>query len=573
MSDSLRVSNWRFYTIGAVLLAMLLALVVKIVSLQLIAETQKGFVFLQKEGDARAVREVTIPAHRGMITDRNGEPLAVSTPVVSVWTKPNRFEFSDSEVATLADLLDMRATKLKKMLSAPRDFVFLKRQLPPALGKKILDAKIAGVFLQDDYRRFYPAGEVAAHVVGLTDVDDRGREGMELAFDDFLTGTPGKKKVLKSLNGKIIRNIEEIESGRPGNDVALSIDLRLQYVAYRELKKAVETYEAKAGSVVMLDAISGEVLAMVNQPSHNPNNRSAYNPHHVRNRAMTDVFEPGSTIKPLSMLAAFETGRYTPRTLIDTNPGYMVVEGKTFPDPVNYGLIDLTKVISKSSQVGMSKIAIDVGNEPVRDLLLAMGFGESTVSGFPGESPGIFPDKKRRPATGIETANMAFGYGFATTAIQLAQAYAILANNGVRIPVTMMRNGSTGQSERIISASNARKIRAMLETVVSEEGTGRGANLASYSVAGKTGTAHKVGAQGYEDRYRALFAGMAPSDDPRIVTVVVIDEPAGEKYHGGQVAAPVFADVMGPSLRLYNVVPDKAVQQLAEKRSQQGARS
>ena len=461
--------------------------------------------------------------------------------------------------ATAAKLLKVdegfQQTLESKLALRGKHFVYLRRHLPPAQADAILALKIPGVYAQREYRRVYPAGEVTAQLVGLTDVDDSGQEGLELAYNNYLSGTPGSKRVLKDLGGKIIREIDAGQPVRPGQDLTLSIDLRLQYIAHRELRDELQAMGASAGSVVVLDCLTGEVLAMVNQPAFNPNNRTRANPNGMRNRAMLDLMEPGSTMKPFSMVAALESGKYTPLTPVDASPGYIVVDGKTLKDPVNFGHINLTRIITKSSQVGMTRVALSLDVKDMWNVFQRFGLGSGAETGFPGEQHGMLPLRERW--SDIERANFAFGYGVQVTPLQLARAYAVFANGGRLLPITLLkREGPPPPGKQVVSAGVAHEIVEMMETVVGPGGTGRRAEIPGYLVAGKTGTAHKVGARGYEDRYHSLFAGFAPASAPRIVTVVVIDDASLGKYHGGDVAAPVFAKVVGGAMRLLNVAPD-----------------
>lgn len=551
------VPVWRF-AIAVMLLAILVALMVwRMLNLQVL-DTYRGYDFLQDQGDARSHRTEIIPAYRGVISDRNGEPLAVSTPVDSIWIDPRKLVDQEPSWSKLAKALGMPLSRIKSKVrdNSSKRFIYLRRHMAPASAKAILDLKIPGVYAQREYKRFYPAAEVSAHLVGFTNIDDQGQEGMELAFNHWLEGEAGSKRVLKDLHQNIIRDIDQGKKARSGKELVLSIDLRLQYLAYRELKAALIKSKAKSGSMVVLDSKTGEVLAMVNQPSYNPNNRESLRPYMMRNRAMTDVFEPGSTVKPLTVVAALESGKYQPNTLVDTNPGYIRVGKKTLLDPVNYGVIDVTRILTKSSQVGISKLALSLDEQSVMDVFRRFGLGQSTGSGFPGESSGHMANRaKWRP---IERANFAFGYGLSVTPLQLAQAYSVFANGGVFRPATLLRQDEVGEGEQVISPRIARQVVDMLETVARDGGTGTRAKLQAYSVAGKTGTVHKAEKGGYsDDRYRAIFAGMAPASNPRLVAVVMIDEPDEKRYHGGESAAPVFSRVMGDALRLLDVEPDK----------------
>ncbi|HKK15175.1 MAG TPA: penicillin-binding transpeptidase domain-containing protein [Gammaproteobacteria bacterium] len=513
--------------------------------------------FLQEHGDARALRVVTIPAHRGMITDRNGDPLAVSTPVNSIWATPRKVLQSEKNLLPLAEYLGMSEEELVTILSdrIGRDFVYIKRQIDPALSAKIMQLDIPGIAMEQEFKRYYPAGEVTAHMVGFTNIDDVGQEGLELAYNDWLQGTPGSKRVLKDRLGRVVENVESIRIPQPGKDLALSIDRRIQYLAYRELKTVVNQHHARGGTLVMLDAGTGEVMAMVSQPSYNPNNRNDMKIELFRNRAVTDVFEPGSTIKPFTITAALQSGLYTHHTNIDTRPGNFTVGKHTIRDAHDYGVIDVATVIKKSSNVGASKIALSLEPSVLRETLSSVGFGLTTSSGFPGEADGTLS-----PASNwseVELATIAFGYGVSVTTLQLASAYQAIAANGIQYPVSFIKTEQPVQGRRVIDPVIAQQVRHMLAAVVSAEGTGRRAAVNGFHVAGKTGTVHKAIGGGYsEDRYLSLFAGMVPVEHPRLVMVVVVDEPQGREYYGGQIAAPVFSRVMGGALRLLNITPD-----------------
>ncbi|MCK5880770.1 MAG: penicillin-binding protein 2, partial [Sinobacterium sp.] len=506
------------------------------------------------------IRNVTIPAHRGMITDRNGKPLAVSTPVVSVWMNPQHFTGSVREVANLAQALGMSNAKLQEKLKRYRkkQFVYLKRHMSPEKAEKVFGLGLRGVYSKKEYQRFYPAGEVAAHLVGYVNIDSFGQEGFEYSYDDWLQGEAGSKQVVKDLYQRTIKNVKQIKAPKMGQDLALSIDLRLQFIAYKALKEAVSYHRADAGSIVVLDVLTGEVLAMANQPAFNPNNRKRININAVRNRAVTDVFEPGSTMKPITMMAALESGKYKLHSKIDTRPGYVKVGRKTFLDPVNYGVIDLKKVLAKSSQVGTVKIAVSLKQEQLYDAFYRMGIGQYLGTGFPGESTGYLPNKANwKP---VEQAAMGFGAGVSVTALQLAHTYSIFANKGVKKPVSLMRvdDASDIQSESVVKLAIAEDVGEMLAAVTSKIGTAKKANTQYFKVAGKTGTSHKVGKGGYQSgSYMSFFAGYAPQNNPRIAVVVVVDDPKGREYYGGEVAAPVFSQVVSNSLRVLGVMPDK----------------
>lgn len=545
-------NQYRHWLVLAAFAFGLLVLLWRVVDLQLFDRT-----FLQGQADARHLRTVTLSAHRGMIRDRNGEPLAVSTPVDSIWANPQELVPAREYLQALAKVLDMDIDYLQRLLGrrADREFVYLKRHVPPSVAAQVKTLDAPGVYLQREYRRYYPDGEVMAHVIGFTDIDDHGQEGLELAYDDWLSGSDGAKRVLKDGRHHIIEDVEMIRPAEPGRDLTLSIDRRIQYQAYRELKAAIQRDKARSGSVVVLDAVTGEVLAMVNQPSFNPNNRHNIHPGSVRNRAVTDVLEPGSTMKPFTIAAALQTGRYSPSSSIDTSPGYYRVGRNTVRDEHDNGRLDLAAIIRKSSNVGASKIALSLQPEMLWGVLRGAGFGISSGTGFPGEVAGVLANYHRWHK--IEQATLAFGYGISVTPLQLARAYTMLADHGRLKPVSFLRVDEAPEGEAVLRPEVVRQVRRMMEGVVSDRGTAPLARVAGYRVAGKTGTVHKVTANGYaEDRYNALFVGMAPATDPRLVVAVVINDPRGEDYYGGKVAGPVFSKVMAGALRLLNIAPD-----------------
>jgi cell division protein FtsI (penicillin-binding protein 3) len=553
--------RWRYLVVAFGLLTLPVAALWQIANLQVMPDVDKGFEFLKDQGDARMVRTEEIPGYRGVITDRRGEPLAVSTPVLSIYADPQVFSATEDNFVPLARALGIKPQALTRRVAAYRnkEFMYLSRRITPSKADAILALGIPGIYQKTEYKRYYPAGEVAAQLVGFTDIDDAGQEGVELAFDEQLAGRPGARQVLKDRKGHVIKNLQLVRSEKPGSKLTLSIDLRLQYAAYRELKAAITHFRAASGSVVILDVLTGEVLAMVNQPSFNPNDRSRLDTNAMRNRAMTDLLEPGSVMKPLTMVAALESGKFRPDTVIDTSPGHFRVGRKTFVDHRNYGALDLTGILKKSSQVGTTKVAMDLEPEAIRGVFERVGLGESAGTGFPGEAIGLLPNKQRwRP---VERATLAFGYGIAITPLQLAQAYGVLANNGLKRPVSLLKIKSTDADElsnpdRVIEPDIAINVREMMKAVIGKGGTGTRAAIAGYDVAGKTGTSHKVGASGYQqDRYVSLFAGIVPADEPRLVTVVVIDDPRSEKYYGGLVAAPVFSKVTAEALRFLNIPP------------------
>ena len=535
-----------------VLLAAMATLFVRAVHLQYYERE-----FLRNEGMARHQRVMSIPAHRGMITDRNGEALAISSPINSVWANPKEVLRAEVPLAKLAKVLDLNERELSQRLEkrSSKSFLYLKRHIDPELARRVMQLKMPGVNLQREYHRYYPMGEVTAHVLGFTDIDDRGQEGVELVFDHWLSGESGEKRVIKDRLGRVVEDVERIKAARPGKRLRLSLDRRIQYLAYRELKAAVAREKALSGSIVVLDPTQGEVLAMVNQPSFNPNNRSSLRKSVVRNRAATDVFEPGSTIKPFTIAAAMENKLFSPNAIIHTSPGWYMISGHTIQDEHDYGSIDLSRIIVKSSNVGAAKIALAVPPKYMWDTFRKVGFGQVTSSGYPGEAAGSLSDY--RGWNKIERATLAFGYGLSVTAVQLAQAYAVLANDGLRPGVTVLTRDAAPEFQRVLSAQTSRRIRKMLEGVVSTEGTAVRARVEGYRVAGKTGTVHKSTSGGYaKNRYLSVFAGMAPATRPRLVVVVMINEPNRGEHFGGIVAAPVFSRVMAGALRLLDVPPD-----------------
>ena len=513
--------------------------------------------FLNQQADTRHLRRERISAHRGTITDRNGEPLAISTPVDSVWANPQELAPAVDDVPRLARTLGLDPQLLMRRItrSMDKEFLYLKRHRSPEQAPPVLALKLPGVNVQREYRRYYPAGEVAGHLVGFTDIDDEGQEGLELAFNHWLAGESGAKRVLKDRLGRSVENVESIRPARHGKNLRTSIDLRIQYLAYRTLKAAIQSYNAESGSIVVLDVKTGEVLAIVNQPTYNPNDRSQFSAERYRNRAVTDIFEPGSSIKPLVIAAALESGEFRPSSIIDTAPGYVTVGAKTIEDRRNLGRVSLTTILARSSNVGVTKLAMSLQPDQLWQTMTEFGLGSLTSSAFPGESAGLLTHFSNwKP---ISQATLAYGYGVSVTALQLAQAYSALGNGGRLYPVSMVALDSPIEGRQVIAPDTAAAVRRMLEEVVRPGGTGTKAAVAGYRVAGKTGTAWKFAAGGYsEDKYISIFAGLAPASDPRLAAVVVIDEPSGELYYGSDVAAPVFADVMTESLRLLAVPPD-----------------
>jgi cell division protein FtsI (penicillin-binding protein 3) len=543
--------TFRVCLVTGLFLALALAMAGRVVFLHVFEND-----FLQDQGDARTIRMERINAHRGMIEDRQGKPLAVSSPVVSLWANPVELLGSGEGTEQLALLLEVPPAEFNARLSKSpgQKFVYLRRHLRPSVAEKILSYDIPGVYAEREYHRYYPAGEVAAHVVGFTNIDDKGQEGVELAYEGWLKGTPGRKKVLKNLYGSIVRDIKPISEADPGKNLELSVDLRVQYLAYRELKSAIQYFNAASGSVVVLDVATGAILALVNQPSYNPNNRLGLDMAAVRNRALTDVFEPGSTVKPFTVAAALQSGQYTRESTIDTSPGFIKVGAKTIPDPANYGVLDLGGIIEKSSQVGISKLALSMNEYDVWEMFSAVGMGQSTDIGFPGERSGFLPNHRRWKD--IERVTFAYGYGLTVTPIQLASAYLTIASGGIRRQLSLINNANV-EGARVFDKRIAADVMRMLQRVTSV-GTGSKASMAAYSVAGKTGTVRKVGKNGYEDtRHIAFFAGITPAVNPRLVGVVMINDPKGNGYGGGAIAAPVFSRIMAAALRLLNVPPDQ----------------
>ena len=554
---------WRLYFVFVVILSLLSIIAWKVLDLQVLNND-----ILQSQGDARTVRNDEISAHRGNILDRNGQPLAISTPVQTLVLNPKVVlqhpEQWDRLAAALAGI-DVNPELIRNRLeaNAGREFMFIKRRIPPAEAEQVLRHGFTGLWAEEEYKRFYPLGEVAVHVVGLANSDEVGQEGIELAYDDWLEGKPGSKQVLRDRNGGIIREVRVNEVAQPGNDLILSIDSQIQFLAYKALKEEVTRRYASAGTAVVLNVETGEILAMVSQPSYNPNNRSSLNGQFdgLKNRAIAESLEPGSTVKTFTVTAALESGLFDTESIVDTSPGYIRVDRSTIRDPVNYGKSSLERILAKSSQVGASKLALAMGQDPMLDVLKRVGFGQSLGTGFPGESAGILTDHSRW--SNSEIATLAYGYGFQVSPLQLAQAYMIYANGGVFKPVSLLKieTGTAVPGLRVISQEIADEVTKMLEAVVSPGGGGTGtlAYIPTHRVAGKTGTAwyYDVAKGAYDEGNSiSLFAGFAPVSNPKIVTVVTIHEPKGEEYGGGRVAAPVFSTITAGALRIMNIPPD-----------------
>jgi len=546
----------RHYFVLTVMFVLLSGLVGRALYLQVIEQD-----FLASQGGQRQIRVIETPAYRGSILDRFGTPLAISTPVDSVWVNPGEILTNLAALRSVTDKLelDYRETVTLLKQRADREFVYLKRQLEPEFAQSVANG-VEGVYLQREYQRYYPAGEVVSHLVGVTNIDDIGQEGLELAYQDWLSAQPGKRRVIRNRRGEVIEELAQVLPAESGRDVYTSIDMRLQYIAYRSLARAIKYHAAKAGSAVLLDVQSGEILAMVNQPSYNPNQRSSMSPEQLRNRALTDVFEPGSTIKPFTLAAAIDHGRYHASSSIDTSPGYWMVSGHPVKDVRNFGVLSLSDILRRSSNVGASRVAMSMHRRELWESFTSYGFGDATGVSFPGESSGYFPDHRQWQP--LDHATMGFGYGMSVSITQLARAYALIANQGRLLDLSLLRkeprdNPHNQISRHVMKASTAQKIVRMLTEVVGPKGTAQLAAIPGYQVAGKTGTAKKSIAGGYQkDDYVAVFAGIAPASKPRLVMAVMIDEPTQNGYYGGLVAAPVFSDVVSNALRILDIPPD-----------------
>lgn len=541
----------RYWILTSVMLLASVCIILRMVDLNIRKRN-----FLLKQSQARIQRIVSVPAHRGMITDRNGKPLAISAHVKSVWVNPKEFHLTNESINHVSHLLGMKKKTLRKILnrSKQRHFVYLKRDISPELGEQLLQLDLEGLYLQKGYKRFYPETEVTAHVIGFTNVDDHGQEGIELAYDHQLCGISGKKEVIKDRRGHIIANLKSIREPIEGRDLSLSIDSNIQYLAYHELKKAIDAFHAEDGSVVVIDVTTGEILAMVNLPSFNPNHIQNTRDGRLRNRAVTDQFEPGSTIKAFSMSAILASGKYRPTDKINTNPGWIKIDGYIIKDVRNHGILTVSETLQKSSNVGFAKMLQHIDPELLWKTYHDLGFGEVTYVGFPGEVSGSLTHKRRWSMTDV--ASLSRGYGLSVTTLQLAHAYATVANGGVAHPVSLLKLDRHDQGERKLSKSVVRKLFKMLETVTQKGGTGTRARVSGYRVAGKTGTAYVAGPKGYDRKhYMSSFIGFAPVSKPKLVVAVVIHNP--KKHHfGGVVAAPAFANVMAGALRLLAVTPD-----------------
>ena len=541
--------RFRAPIVFGILLLLFLVLVGRSLYLQWIDNA-----FLQEQGSSRYSREIELPAHRGRIVDRAGEPLAISTPVKSIWAFPGQVDATPEKLAQLARVLETTPKALAKKLEDGNDFVFLAKQVPPEVAERVAALKIKGVHDQNEYRRFYPVGEMASHIVGFTGDHDVGQEGIELTQQEWLGGKPGSRRVLINRRGEVVEDVESIRAPQPGRDLALSIDARLQYLAFRELKSAVEANRAKAGGLVILDAQTGEILALANWPTYNPNARNRVAREKMRNRALTDVFEPGSTLKPFTIAAALESGAVRPDTVIQTAPGSLTIGPNTIHDAHPSGALTVEQVIQKSSNVGAAKIALSLPPSTMWQMLSDTGFGAAPNTGFPGEVAGrLRPAKTWKP---IEQATMAYGHGISVNLVQLARAYTVFASEGQLKPATLFKAGSSVAGRPVLKAETALAVRHMLELAVQPGGTAPKAQVPGYRVAGKTGTAHKLEGRGYGNKYVSSFVGFAPASMPRLIVAVMIDEPSTGVYYGGDVAAPVFSSVMGSALRMLGTAPD-----------------
>jgi cell division protein FtsI (penicillin-binding protein 3) len=513
--------------------------------------------FLQAKGEARYGRVLELPASRGPVNDRNGQPLAISTPVESIWATPDELDdVDDAKIQALAKALALAPDEIRqKIVRKDRQFVYLKRQISPDQAARVMALGIPGVFQQREFRRYYPAGEVMAHVVGFTGIEDNGQEGIELAAEDRLAGVPGSRKVIKDRKGRIVEDVESLRAPRDGQVVTLAIDQRLQFLAHRELKAAVAQFGAKGGSLVILDARTGEILALVNQPDYNPNNRANVTGRQTRNRSVTDLFEPGSTMKPFTVAAALDAGIVTPDTLVDTGPGFMTLGGWTISDTHANGIISVAQVIQRSSNIGSAKIMLRMPAEKMGTLYRELGFGALPQTGFPGEAKGQLKAwAKWRP---IEQATLSYGHGISVSLLQLARAYTIFTNEGELLPLSLLKRDTQPIGKRLITSHTALDVTRMMEMAAMPGGTAPRAQVPGYRVAGKTGTAYKPENGGYnEHKFVSSFVGFGPVTRPRFIVAVMIDEPAGPKHVGGDVGAPVFSSVMGAALRMMSVPPD-----------------
>jgi cell division protein FtsI (penicillin-binding protein 3) len=544
--------SWRFYLSIALLLLIVAGLLFRVVNLTFFKRD-----FLRQQGNERFVRTVTVPAFRGMIKDRNGYPLAISTSVYSIWINPKEFDVRKNNIKLLSQKFGLKEKTIQAVIEKARkkgrEFVYIKRDVAPETAKQIKSLKLLGVYLQPSFKRYYPEGEVMAHVVGFTNIDDQGQEGLELLYNQWLSGAPGKKLVIKDRIGRVISELETLRQQKPGNDITLSVDHRIQYLAYRELLEGVTKNVAESGSVIVMDVKTGEVLAMVNQPSFNPNQSQGLKMDTIRNRAVTDVFEPGSTMKAFSVAAALQNGHFKPDTLIDTSP--LWVGRKLLQDEHKKGPLTVTEVLQYSSNVGVTKMVLTLPPESLWRLLSKVGFGEPTGIEFPGERAGVLIN---HPVwSSLALATLGFGYGMSVTTLQLAQAYSVIANAGEKKYFSLLKVDHPVTGPLVMEPKLAKEMLGLLEAVVSKGGTGEAAQISGYRVAGKTGTSKKVGEGGYEKQYVSSFVGIAPVTNPRLIIAVVINNPR-KQYYAATVSAPIFKNIMEGALRILNIKPDRA---------------
>lgn len=547
-----QVGLWRLNLVRVMFVLFVIGLCWRLADIQILNPD-----FLRHQGDARHLRQVPVVAHRGMILDRQGEPLAISTPVHSIWLNPQDVPANHPKLKQLADKLDLSVSAIQDKIAAnaSREFIYLKRRVTPELAQSVKGLGIHGVYLQREYKRYYPAAEVTSHLLGFTNIDDIGQEGIELTYDAVLTGRSGLKRMVRDSRGNFVEGGELIRPAKAGENIQLSIDLRLQHLTYQALKNVVTEHNAKAGTAVVLDIQTGEVLAMANQPAFNPNNRTGLKASDFRNRAVTDLFEPGSTVKPFTVVSALKSGKFDENSIINTHPGVMRVSGHPIRDFRDYGEIDLATLIQKSSNIAASKIALELEPMELWQDFDRFGLGHATGAYFPGEVMGTMPDPQSWRT--LDRATMAFGYGLSTSALQLARAYSVLGSGGILNPVTFVKTDEAPQGRRVFAADLMQQVVAMMEKVVESGGTGTRAAVANYRVAAKSGTAKKAISGGYADkRYQSVFAGIIPASAPRLAMVVMVDEPRGEEYYGGAVAGPAFAEVMTGAMRLLNIAPD-----------------
>lgn len=543
--------TWRFYTILIFILIIVAALICRVVDLAVIEQH-----FLREQGDVRAQHIISTPAFRGIIVDRNGFPLAISTSIYSIWLDPQEIKLDTNTIKKLSSLIAMKPSSIQKIINKnqSKQFIYLKRNISPEIADQVKKLNIHGMYLEENFKRFYPEGEVAAHIIGFTNIDDKGQEGLEMQYNDWLSGVSGKKLVIKDRLGQTISEIKSIREPKPGKNLILSIDRRIQYLAYRELMTGLQKNSAHSGSVVVLDVKTGEVLAMANLPSYNPNSRPPQNDL-LRNRAVTDIFEPGSTMKAFSVAVALDSGKFSPDTVIDTTPGWIQVGKHVIHDEHRKGPMSVTQILQYSSNVGVTKMMLTLSPERLWSMLHGLGFGEETGIGFPGERSGLLA--KRRTWPPLALATLAFGYGISVTALQLSHAYATLANNGKIIPLSLLKVDQPPTGKRVMSQKLAKQMLILLESVFAKGGTGEVAKIPGYHVAGKSGTTKKLGENGYEKhKHISSFIGIAPVTNPRVVVAVVIHEPEGKEYLGGLVAGPVFKNIMEGTLRILNIPPD-----------------